>query len=115
MNEGKTNPPKIIAKDGHVVPHGTYTAYNRWKCRCVACREVNAEKARLRRHMKAQREGRVIKTPNIEPEHGTRSRYTSSKHRCRCDLCRQANSTYQAGRARLVRAGIPLRPEWETW
>ena len=25
------------------------------------------------------------------PEHGTVSRYTSKKHKCRCDLCRAAN------------------------
>lgn len=37
-----------------------------------------------------------------EPAHGTYSRYTSSKWRCRCDLCRAANAAYQRGYRRLA-------------
>lgn len=116
MNEGMEDPPPIIAKDGHVVPHGTGTAYTRWHCRCTRCRENNATKASEYRQRKANREGRQIR-PIVkgDPPHGSRSRYTSVKLRCRCDECSQANRDYQAERQRLIRAGIKMTPEWETW
>lgn len=31
-------------------------------------------------------------TAEIEPPHGTHSRYTGPKYRCRCDACRAANT-----------------------
>lgn len=115
MNEGMEDPPEIRTQDGRLVPHGSYTAYNRWKCRCVKCRATNAAAARRQREQKAQQEGRKFVSPKKVPDHGTRSRYNSKKFRCRCEACVQANNDYQKERARLVRAGISLRPEWETW
>lgn len=115
MNEGLQDPPEIRAKDGHLVPHGTYTAYNRWKCRCVHCRAANARVSRERNERKAAQQGRKRRQQKKVPDHGTRSRYTSPVYRCRCDDCVQANRDYQAERQRLVRAGISLKPEWETW
>ena len=114
MNEGMKNPPPIIALDGHLVPHGTYTAYNRWGCRCVACRAENASKAQMYRERRAQEEGRRIrdKVKGIPP-HGTRSRYTSQKHGCRCEACAAANRQYQAERQRLARRGLTLKADWE--
>lgn len=108
------DPPPIIANDGHVVPHGTYTAYNRWKCRCVECRAENARKAQERRELKAQQEGRRLR-PKVKgvPPHGTRSRYTSKKHHCDCQRCLDANRQYQAERQRLLRRGLTLKADWE--
>ncbi len=117
MNEGSDNPPPIKAKDGHIVPHGSYTAYNRWKCRCNKCRDENARRAREYRERKAQSEGRTQRVVRKGvPAHGTRSRYTSKKHPCgppACEKCRAANSEYQAERERLARAGLTLKADWE--
>lgn len=112
MNEGSGNPPPIIAKDGHEVPHGTYTAYNRWKCRCIKCKAKNAE---MGREWRAKREQRAVgqPRPKVVPEHGTRSRYNSKTHPCRCARCRKANTDYEKERQWLRRRGLTLKAEWE--
>lgn len=114
MNEDMQDPPPIKAQDGHIVPHGTYTAYNRWGCRCIACRAENTRKAQEYRERKAQEEGRTLR-PKVKgiPPHGTRSRYTSKKHRCRCGQCCNANRKYQAERQWLRRRGLTLKADWE--
>lgn len=117
MNEGLEDPPDIIAGDGHVVAHGTYTAYNRWKCRCVKCRAENRRRGQEYRDRKAQSEGRQLRdrVKGIPP-HGTRSRYTSKKYPCgppACEACKKANTEYQAERQRLARAGLTLKADWE--
>lgn len=44
-----------------------------------------------------------------EPEHGTYVRYTSSKHRCRCEACKRAHAEYMRGyHARRRANGGPL-------
>ena len=115
MNEGSDNPPPIKAKDGHIVPHGSYTAYNRWKCRCLKCKAKNADMAREWRAKKAQR---PVGAPRKKdpPPHGTRSRYTSKTYPCgppACAACRKANTDYEKERQRLSRRGLTLRAEWE--
>lgn len=35
-------------------------------------------------------------TSDVVPPHGTRRRYSSKKHKCRCDLCKAANAEYSA-------------------
>lgn len=62
-------------------PHGTYSAYARYKCRCNECREY--QRARVARS-RAQRlaEGRI--------GHGTSSGYDDG---CRCEECRDAHRT----------------------
>lgn len=106
MNENEENPPPIIKLDGTEVPHGTYTAYNRWGCRCTACRAENATIARNRRGVHSDRS---------EPEHGTRARYTSRKWKCRCDECKKANSDYVSEWKRLKNQGIPMNAPWDKW
>ena len=41
----------------------------------------------------------AVTRPQVKiAEHGTNSRYNSKKHRCRCDLCRAANTAYHRKR-----------------
>lgn len=40
--------------------------------------------------------------PDDEPPHGTQTRYNSAQYRCRCDLCRAANTEYRRTRKALM-------------
>lgn len=66
-----------------MTPHGSYSTYQNWRCRCDACREAN----RLY-HIRA-RERRKAK-PRSEVPHGTPGGYTNWG--CRCAFCRLANN-----------------------
>lgn len=70
--------------------HGTYAAYFKHKCRCVACSAYqNGRNARNRADRKAS--GRL--------NHGTRSAYDAG---CRCGACldvRQARYAIESGKA----------------
>lgn len=46
----------------------------------------------------------VCFTEKRVPEHGTNSRYTSAKHKCRCDECRAAHAAYMLAYYRRKRA-----------
>jgi hypothetical protein len=71
---------------GTKAPHGTYSRYLYWDCRCAKCR----------RFVRERRRERVGSLPleeylaKIEPAHGTESRYNG--YSCRCDLCREASA-----------------------
>jgi hypothetical protein len=55
--------------------HGTYTAYGRYRCRCVAC--VAYQNGRNQRN-------RADRKSSGRLSHGTRSAYDAG---CRCDDC----------------------------
>ena len=96
--------PDIVRIDGSLVPHGTATAYRKWKCRCYLCTEAQTDACRESRGPSAGRA--VIATC------GTRSGYTKG---CRCAGCTTANSEYQRGYQYLRRQGISYTPDWESW
>jgi hypothetical protein len=70
---------------GTKAPHGTYSRYLHWGCRCAKCT----------RFIRERRRERLGNLPwedylaKIEPKHGTESRYNG--YDCRCDLCREAS------------------------
>lgn len=96
--------PDIFRKDGSLVPHGTATAYRKWKCRCYLCTDAQTEAVRASRGPSSGRA--VIATC------GTRSGYTKG---CRCKVCTAANAVYQRGYQYLRRKGISYTPDWESW
>ena len=71
---------------GTKAPHGTLTRYTTHSCRCQDCRDAMAGWRRARYGYKARAEHLA----EIEPEHGTESRYTSPRFKCRCEKCRAA-------------------------
>jgi hypothetical protein len=46
---------------------------------------------------------------HVVPPHGTRARYVSRFHACRCAECREANRVYMAGYRSLAREPVPTR------
>ncbi len=96
------------------LPHGTANAYNNYRCRCAACREA------WRVYYKEHRKGicpqcggftsdklyalcNACHHKNLEPEHGTESRYARPRS-CRCDLCRKAAADGRRRRRQAVAA-----------
>jgi len=76
-------------------PHGTRARYDRWKCRCDACRAAKMDAQRdQRRDHRARRDTAQFK-------HGA-SAYDSWG--CRCDICRTAHAADMARRRRDMRA-----------
>jgi hypothetical protein len=82
---------------GTKAPHGTYSRYIYWDCRCAKCRRFVRERRRERNGNLPLEEYKA----KIEPKHGTESRYTG--YACRCDLCREASRL--ARRERRAKTG----------
>lgn len=94
--------------------HGTYNGYNNFRCRCEPCRNAAKEWRisygmndyyREWTHRTGRAKPRAEHLAEIEPPHGTESRYSNKKWRCRCDECRAAATA--AKRARRARSRIP--------
>lgn len=66
------------------VPHGHYSRYTNYKCRCLLCRAAWTNYCRERRQ---QRE-RDLATGRITREHGVYTTYAN--YGCRCAPCRYA-------------------------
>lgn len=76
-------------------PHGTRHRYDRWKCRCDACRAAKTRAQRdARRDRRARREGAQFK-------HGAAAYDCWG---CRCDTCRAAHAADTARQRRDRRA-----------
>jgi hypothetical protein len=90
---------KTVAQGWVPNRHGIPSSYVRG-CRCTECTAAN--NARCRKSNKAHRDrnraglveidGRMV-FPNPPSGHGKASTYRS--YGCRCDACREANSTYK--------------------
>ena len=65
--------------------HGTQSRYTNQKCRCIQCRQANADTQRRQRTQRAKKDIPAEK-------HGRRSTYIN--YRCRCDPCTQAQLDY---------------------
>lgn len=68
------------------------------------CEECGAATSGCRGPGKAPRFCRTCTARQREPAHGTASRYSSAKWRCRCDACRAAWAAYMRGYYRRRRA-----------
>lgn len=66
-------------------PHGTYSRYNHWKCRCEDCRGANRIRKRIERTGDPTRGLKAA-------QHGSRRKYNTG---CRCALCKEASRVYQ--------------------
>lgn len=82
-------PVKIVLKSGKKskTKHGTWTAYDKHKCRCPKCGLAASDYQRERR---LKRLGGLDPKPPRVPKHGTLHEYR--KHKCRCAPCKRAMS-----------------------
>jgi hypothetical protein len=96
--------------------HGTHTGYHNHGCRCEPCREACRVYNRERAINKYQREwrhrtgrGRPLAAyrAEVEPEHGTESRYVNRG--CRCDDCMDAAKDARARRRRAPNVKVHNR------
>lgn len=71
---------------GTKAPHGTISRYTAHDCRCRACKDAIVSWRREKYGYKSLEEHLA----DIEPEHGSESRYTSPRFKCRCEACREA-------------------------
>jgi hypothetical protein len=76
--------------------HGTFSGYNRHRCRCVECTRVQVDYVTEWRKRKA--------SEPLPPwaVHGQVNTYAN--YSCRCELCRAAYSTYR--KQRRATAGV---------
>jgi hypothetical protein len=70
-------------------PHGAYSTYTNWSCRCEACK--TAMRAYMRKWRAVARAGL-----DWEPDHGIYTTYTN--HGCRCESCTAAWRDYARSR-----------------
>jgi hypothetical protein len=84
-------------------PHGTVNGYNNYRCRCDLCREAIRAYQPLKDAIERHRRAVLGIRPwdqylaEIEPRHGTESRYRKG---CRCTSCRSQASAERAHRRR---------------
>ena len=102
-HRGVEPPPPRTTRKYLTTPHGTYYAWNRYKCRCDLC---HAAYTAYQQQQKADRYSRVGTLP---PEkHGNYSTYLNWG--CRCQPCRKAfqihNRPYSAAWGRRNREKI---------
>ena len=93
----RPDPPQEPVDLPGSLTHGSFQAYQVWKCRCQECQDY------VRKY--AQR-ARVVRTVLGVPRgvrHG--SKYTYSYYRCRCDACCEARRSYDRERYELRQRG----------
>lgn len=73
-----------LAADPSLATHGRASTYDNWLCRCVRCRQANAQRMAISR---ADRKERLAADPTLV-EHGKESTYANWC--CRCPACTAA-------------------------
>lgn len=89
MSGPAPHPPQEPVQLPDRLKHGSYTAYQRYRCRCLPCQENAREQARRRDRERKQYRSSVMK-------HGKVSGYTY--HGCRCEDCKAARRSYDRER-----------------
>ena len=79
---------RLLFMENKTIPHGTWTTYTSYGCRCGECKAAAARYQKVRRATRAA-EGLALN----DPRHGKYTTYIN--YGCRCDACKAANAAYQ--------------------
>lgn len=80
------------------VKHGSYTAWQKYRCRCEKCLH------HMRTTNKATQVRRASKPVPEDVPHGRLSTY--NYYACRCDKCKEARYAYDRERYELIVRGV---------